>query len=99
MLPRMEDVPFSGKVVVVSAALLIPAALVIGWSGAVAWPVLVGLAALGLLFVAVTSPLWREVSRRTARRGFIFSGPYLLGVVVAIAANVPLLRAGVPGGF
>src|SRR5271157_3319624 len=99
MLPRMEDLPFSGKVVVVSAALLIPAALLVGWSGAVTWPVLVVLAALGALFVAMTLPLWRTVTPRTARRGFIFSGPYLLFVVIAIAANVPLIRAGVPGGF
>jgi heme o synthase len=99
MLPRMEDVPYSGKVVVVSAALLVPAALVVGWSGAVSWPVLVALAALGGIFVAMTSPLWRSVTPRLARRGFLFSGPYLLGVVVAIAVNVPLLRAGVPGGL
>ena len=99
MLPRMEDVPFSGKVVVVSAALLIPAALLVGWSGAVTWPVLVVLAGLGALFVVMTFPLWRAVTPRTARRGFIFSGPYLLFVVLAIAANVPLIRAGVPGGI
>jgi protoheme IX farnesyltransferase len=97
MLPRMEDVPYSGKVVVVSAALLVPAALVIGWTGAVAWPVLVVLAGLGALFVAMTGPLWRSVTPRSARRGFLFSGPYLLGVVLALVANVPLLRAGVPG--
>jgi protoheme IX farnesyltransferase len=99
MLPRMEDVPFSGKVVVVSAALLVPAALLIGWSGAVAWPILVGLAVLGVGFVVVTLPLWTAVNRPNARRGFLFSGPYLLGVVLAIAANVPLVRAGIPGGF
>ena len=99
MLPRMQDVPYSGKVVVVSAALLVPAAILVGWSGAVSWPVLVVLAALGVLFVAVTSPLWRSVTPRLARRGFLFSGPYLLGVVAAIAVNVPLLRAGVPGGL
>ena len=99
MLPRMEDVPFSGKVVVVSAALLVPAALLIGWTGAVTWPILVGLALLGVGFVVVTLPLWKNVSRPNARRGFLFSGPYLLGVVLAIAANVPLVRAGVPGGF
>jgi len=99
MLPRMEDVPFSGKVVVVSAALLVPAALLVGWTGAVTWPILVGLALLGVGFVVVTLPLWKNVSRPNARRGFLFSGPYLLGVVLAIAANVPLVRAGVPGGF
>jgi len=95
----MEDVPYSGKVVVVSAALLIPAGLLIGWTGAIAWPVLIALAVLGGLFVVMTAPLWGNVTRQTARRGFLFSGPYLLGVVVAIAVNVPLLRAGVPGGF
>ncbi len=99
MLPRTEDVPYSGKVVVVSAALLIPAALLIGWSGAVTWPVIVVLAALGALFVAMTAPLWNSVTPRNARRGFIFSGPYLLLVVLAIAANLAFVRIGLPGGF
>jgi len=99
MLPRMEDVPYSGKVVVLSAALLIPAALLLGATGAVTWPVLIALVALGGLFVAVTAPLGRSVTPRNARRGFIFSGPYLLFVVVAIAANVALVRAGIPGGL
>ena len=99
MLPRMEDVPYSGKVVVVSAALLVPAALLIGWSGSVTWPVLVVLAGLGALFVAMTAPLWRSVTPRNARRGFLFSGPYLLLIVVALATNVALVRVGVPVGF
>ena len=99
MLPRMQDVPFSGKVVVVSAALLVPAALLIGWTGAVAWPVLLALVALGLLFVGVTAPLWRSVTPRLARRGFIFSGPYLLAVVAVLLVNIPLVRAGVPSGL
>ena len=99
MLPRMEDVPYSGKVVVVSAALLIPAGLLVGWTGAISWPVLLALAVLCALFVAVTAPLWRGVTRPSARRGFLFSGPYLLGVVLAIVVNVPLVRAGVPVGF
>jgi heme o synthase len=96
MLPRMDDVAFSGKVVVVSAALLVPAALLVGMTGVLAWPVLIALVALGVLFVAFTAPLWGSVSRATARRGFIYSGPYLLAVVVAILANGPLLRLGVP---
>jgi len=99
MLPRMEDVPYSGKVVVVSAALLVPAALLIGWSGAITWPILLTLVTCGVLFVAVTSPLWRTVTPRNARRGFIFSGPYLLLVVLAIVANVALFRLGVPSGL
>ena len=99
MLPRMDDTGFSGKVVVVSAALLVPAALLIGVSGAVTWPVLVALLALGLLFVALTLPLWRVVTAKTARRGFIFSGPYLLLVIVALIANAPLVLHGFPTGL
>jgi heme o synthase len=94
MLPRMDDAAFSGRVVVVSAALLVPAAILIGFTGALAWPVLVVLVALGVLFVVVTSPLWWTVTKATARRGFIYSGPYLLAVVVAIVANAGLLRLG-----
>jgi heme o synthase len=96
MLPRMDDLGYSGRVVVVSAALLVPAAILIGLTGALAWPVLLALVVLGLLFVALTVPLWRTSTRAVARRGFIYSGPYLLGVVVAIVANAPLLRLGVP---
>jgi heme o synthase len=96
MLPRMDDLGYSGRVVVVSAALLVPAAVLIGLTGALAWPVLLALVVLGLLFVAMTVPLWRNSTRAVARRGFIYSGPYLLAVVVAIVANAPLLRLGVP---
>ena len=96
MLPRMDDLGYSGRVVVVSAALLVPAAILIGLTGALAWPVLIALVVLGLLFVALTVPLWRTSTRAVARRGFIYSGPYLLGVVVAIVTNAPLLRLGVP---
>ena len=99
MLPRMDDPAYSGKVVVVSAALLVPAALLIGWTGALAWPVLLVVAVLGAVFVILTSPLWTSVTPRNARRGFLYSGPYLLFVIVAIAANVGLLHLGVPSGF
>ena len=99
MLPRMNDLAYSGKVVVVSAGLLVPATLLLGWSGAVTWPILLVLVALGLLFVGVTAPLWRRVTPRNARRGFLYSGPYLLFVVVAIVLNAPLVLGGVPGGL
>jgi len=99
MLPRMDDVAYSGKVVVVSAALLVAAAALVGLSGAVAWPITLALVALGGAFVAVTVPLWRSVTKPTARRGFLFSGPYLLGVVAAIAANVVCVRAGLGAGL
>jgi protoheme IX farnesyltransferase len=96
MLPDMNDPAYSGKVVVVSAALLVPAAILVGATGALAWPILLVLIALGLIFVAVTSPLWKDVRPKTARRGFIYSGPYLLAVIVAVVVNLPLLRLGVP---
>ncbi|HUZ79157.1 MAG TPA: heme o synthase [Thermoplasmata archaeon] len=99
MLPRMNDAAYSGKVVVISAALLVPAALLVGWTGAITWPILVVLVVLGLLFVMFTLPLWKRVDRATARRGFIYSGPYLLFVILALIVNVPLLRFGIPTGF
>jgi heme o synthase len=99
MLPRMDDPAFSGKVVVVSAALLVVAAAAVGFTGATAWPVSFALVALGLAFVAVTTPLWRTVTKPLARRGFLFSGPYLLAVVGVVALNVAFVRAGFPAGW
>jgi heme o synthase len=94
MLPRMNDVAFSGKVVVVSAALLVPPSLLVALVGPVTWPVGVALVVLAGGFVVVTLPLWREVTARRARRGFIYSGPYLLGVVLALVVNVSLVHLG-----
>ncbi len=99
MLPRMDDPAFSGRVVVVSAGLLVVAALAVGASGSLAWPASLALIALGAVFVLVTLPLWREVTRPLARRGFLFSGPYLLGVVAIVGSNVVLLHAGVARGL
>jgi heme o synthase len=99
MLPKMDDVAMSGKMVVVSAALLVPAAFLIGLTGAVAWPVLVVLVALGAVFVVLTLPLWTDVTKRVARRGFVYSGPYLLFVIVAIAINAPLVLGGIRAAF
>ena len=94
MLPRMDDVAFSGRVVVVSAALLLPPTFLIAWLGPVTLPVTVAMVALGVGFVAVTAPLWRAVSRPTAVHGVIYSGVYLLGIVAALVANAPLVHAG-----
>ena len=99
MLPRMDDPAYSGKVVVLSAGTLVVAAALLGWTGATAWPASVALVALGVAFVAVTAPLWKEASKPRARRGFLFSGPYLLGVVAVIAANVFWVRSGVATGL
>ncbi|HXQ49068.1 MAG TPA: heme o synthase [Thermoplasmata archaeon] len=94
MLPRMDDVGFSGKVVAFSAALLVPPSVLVAILGPVAWPVGVAIVGLAVGFVAVTWPLWREVDARRARRGFLYSGPYLIGVVLALVVNVPLLHLG-----
>jgi heme o synthase len=99
MLPRMHDPAYSGRVVVLSAALLVPAAVLLGATGALAWPVSVAVTALGVAFVAVTWPLARDVTPPAARRGFIFSGPYLLAIVALIAANALFVRWGVPTGW
>ncbi len=96
MLPRMRDAAFSGKVVVLSAALLVPAALLLGLVGPLTLPVVLAVVALGAIWVVVAWPLAREVTRGAALRSFVFSGPYLLGVIVAIVANAPLLHAGLP---
>lgn len=96
MLPKMDDLAYSGRAVVVSAALLLPASALLAVTGAVTWPVVVVLLVLGALFVYLTLPLWREASKRVARRGFVYSGPYLLLVVLAIVANAWLFHAGVP---
>jgi heme o synthase len=96
MLPRMDDVGFSGRVVVVSAALLVPAAVLVALFGPVVWPVALALIALGVVFLGLTLPLWSAVTPRNARRGFLFSGPYLLGIVLALVVNAPLIHLGFP---
>ncbi|MCI4350553.1 MAG: heme o synthase [Thermoplasmata archaeon] len=96
MLPRMNDLHRSGQTVVVAAALLVPASLLMGWLGPISWPAFVALVILGVVFVVVAAPLWRDTARRTALRGFIYSGPYLLGVIVVVFANWMLLHPGFP---
>jgi heme o synthase len=99
MLPRMDDPSFSGKVVVVSAALLVPATVVLALVGPITWPVAVALIGLSLGFVVATAPLWRATERRWARWGFIYSGPYLLGVLFALVTNWVLLQTGMHAGL
>jgi heme o synthase len=96
MLPRMNDLHRSGQTVVVSAALLVPASLLMGWLGPITWPAFLALLVLGVVFVIVAAPLWRGQARRTALRGFLYSGPYLLGVITVVLANWIMLHPGFP---
>jgi heme o synthase len=96
MLPDMENPARSGRVVVLSAALLVPATVLLVATGVLTWVAAIVLTAAGLGFVAVTRPLWSSVSPRAARRGFLYSGPYLLAVIAVIGLNVALRAAGMP---
>ncbi|HEV2317160.1 MAG TPA: heme o synthase [Thermoplasmata archaeon] len=87
MLPKMDDPAFSGKVVVVSAALLLPATILVWWLAPLPWWAGGTLVALGIAFVALTSPLWGAVLPGRARMGFIYSGIYLLAVLVVLVAS------------
>lgn len=94
MLPHMDDPARSGRIVVVSCALLLPATVLLllyGPISDVAAAVLVGAA---VAFLIATLPLARSVTPRRARRGFIVSGPYLLAVIVGVVANAYLVAAG-----
>ncbi len=99
MLPDMESPARSGRVVVVSAALLLPATALLIATGVLTWIAVIVLAVAGLGFVVATLPLWTTVTPRTARRGFLYSGPYLLAVIVALVVNLGLRAAGMPAAF
>jgi protoheme IX farnesyltransferase len=95
MLPDMDDPSRSGRVVVVSAALLLPASFaVLYWAGFTV-PAAVLLVGAAVGFLVVTAPLWRTVTPRLARRGFLYSGPYLLAVIGAVLLNALLRGFGV----
>ncbi len=96
MLPRMSDPGYSAKVTVISCALLVPATVLLALVGPVALPAILALLALGLLFLLSELPLWKKSDRKTALRGFVVSGPYLLAVIGVVILNFVLVR-GVPG--
>jgi protoheme IX farnesyltransferase len=99
MLPRMEDPAFSAKVVVVSAALLVPASALLLFTAPLLPAVAIAVVALAVLFTALTIPLWRSPGRRWARLGFVFSGPYLLALLILLVANGYGLHPGLRWGF
>jgi len=96
MLPRMDDPGYSAKVTVLSCALLVPATVLLVLVGPIALPAIVALLVVSLLFLVSELPLWKSSERKTARLGFIVSGPYLLAVIAVIVVNWVLVR-GVPG--
>lgn len=96
MLPDMENPLRSGQVVLASAALLVPATLAVTLSGALTVPAAALLVAAALGFVVATWPLRAVVSPRNARRGFLYSGPYLLVVIAALVLNAFLKSGGLP---
>lgn len=95
MLPRMDDPGYSAKVTVVSCALLLPATVLVALVGPIALPAFVALLAVGGVFLVAELPMWRRSDRKTALRGFIVSGPYLLAVIGVVIVNWVLVR-GVP---
>jgi protoheme IX farnesyltransferase len=95
MLPKMDDPGYSGRVVVVSTALLLPASLLLDLVAPFAWPVSVAVVAVAVLYLLLAIPLWRNVARPIALRAFIASGPYLLAVILILIANFWLHAMGV----
>jgi protoheme IX farnesyltransferase len=96
MLPRMDDPSYSAKVTVISCALLVPATVLLALVGPIALPAIIALLGVSLFFLVSELPMWRRSDRKTALRGFIVSGPYLLAVIVVVILNWVLVR-GVPG--
>ncbi|HKS59626.1 MAG TPA: heme o synthase, partial [Thermoplasmata archaeon] len=64
MLPRMEDPRYSGRVVVLSAGLLIPATALLLLTGTLAVGVMIALLVLGATFLATTVPLLWTTDKR-----------------------------------
>lgn len=87
MLPKMDDPAYSGRIVVVSTALLLPATVLVWWLAPLPWWAGSALVALGLVFLALTARLWKNVLPGPARTGFIFSGIYLLAVLVVLVVT------------
>jgi protoheme IX farnesyltransferase len=95
MLPRMDDPAYSGRIVVVSAALLVPASILLVLVAPFAWPAAVLVLLAVVVYFALALPLWRRVDRPVALRAFIGSGPYLLAIIAVLIVNFWLHAMGV----
>jgi heme o synthase len=95
MLPKMDDPGYSGRVVVVSTALLLPASLLLDLVAPFAWPVAVAVVAAAVVYLLLAIPLWKRFDKPVALRAFIGSGPYLLAVIVVLIVNFWLSAIGV----
>jgi protoheme IX farnesyltransferase len=96
MLPNMDDPARSGRIVVLACALLLPATALLLWFGPVTLPAAIILAGAGAAFLYATLPLYRQVTPRAARRGFLASGPDLLAIIVGVVLNAVLASSGLP---
>jgi protoheme IX farnesyltransferase len=95
MLPKMDDPAYSGRIVVVSTALLLPASVLLDVVAPFAWPVAVVVIAAAVLWLLIAVPLWRRVDRPVALRAFLTSGPYLLAIIGVLIVNFWLAGLGV----
>ncbi|HEV8050027.1 MAG TPA: heme o synthase [Thermoplasmata archaeon] len=95
MLPRMDDPAYSGRIVVVSALLLVPASVLLVAVAPFAWPAALLVLVAVAIYVALALPLWRRVDRPVALRAFIGSGPYLLAVIAVLVVNFWLHALGI----
>ncbi|MCI4320967.1 MAG: heme o synthase [Thermoplasmata archaeon] len=95
MLPRMDDPEYSGRVVVVSAALLLPASALLVLVAPFAWPAAVLVLVAAATYLVLALPLWKRVDRPVALRAFIGSGPYMLVVIGVLIVNFWLHALGV----
>jgi protoheme IX farnesyltransferase len=95
MLPRMDDPEYSGRVVVVSAALLLPASALLVVVAPFAWPAAILVLLAAGIYLVLALPLWKRVDRPVALRAFIGSGPYLLVVIGVLIVNFWLHALGV----
>jgi protoheme IX farnesyltransferase len=95
MLPRMDDPAYSGRIVVVSAALLVPASVLLVLVAPFAWPAALLVLVAVVAYLALAIPLWRRVDRPVALRAFIGSGPYLLVIIVVLILNFWLHAMGI----